>query len=149
MEAAGRALAEVAAQAATSNRAAIVCGKGNNGGDGLVAARALRETGFEVDALLLAPPDELSADSQANAARFDGARLLDPSELAGAMRGTGVVVDAVFGTGFAGQPPRPGRRRRSRRSTRSTLRWSQRTSPPASNASTGRSRARPSRPTSP
>lgn len=107
METAGRALAEAAAQVATSNRAAIVCGKGNNGGDGLVAARALRETGFEVDALLLAPPDELSADSQANAARFDGARLLDPSELAGAMRGTGVVVDAVFGTGFAGSPRGP------------------------------------------
>jgi NAD(P)H-hydrate epimerase len=60
METAGRAVAEAAAEAATASRAAIVCGKGNNGGDGLVAARALRETGFEVDALLLAPPDELS-----------------------------------------------------------------------------------------
>ncbi len=107
MEAAGRSVAEAAAQAATSNRAAIVCGKGNNGGDGLVAARALRETGFEVDVLLLAPPDELSTDSKANADRFDGARLLDPGELAGAMRGAGVVVDAVFGTGFAGSPRGP------------------------------------------
>src|SRR6059058_3304765 len=56
METAGRAVAEAAAQVATSGSAAIVCGKGNNGGDGLVAARALRQTGFEVDALLLAPP---------------------------------------------------------------------------------------------
>ncbi len=107
METAGRSVAEAAAQVATSNRAAIVCGKGNNGGDGLVAAHALRETGFEVDALLLAPPDELSADSKANADRFDGARVLDSGELAGAMRGAGVVVDAVFGTGFAGSPRRP------------------------------------------
>ena len=55
METAGRAVAEAAAEVASSGRAAVVCGKGNNGGDGLVAARALRETGFAVDALLLAP----------------------------------------------------------------------------------------------
>jgi ADP-dependent NAD(P)H-hydrate dehydratase / NAD(P)H-hydrate epimerase len=66
MEIAGRAVAEAAAQVATSSRAAIVCGKGNNGGDGLVAARALRETGFQVDALLLGPPDELSDDAGTN-----------------------------------------------------------------------------------
>jgi hydroxyethylthiazole kinase-like uncharacterized protein yjeF len=107
METAGRAVAEAAAQVATSNRAAIVCGKGNNGGDGLVAARGLRETGFEVDALLLAQPDELSGDARVNADRFDGARQVDPGELAGAMSGAGVVVDAVFGTGFAGMPRGP------------------------------------------
>jgi hydroxyethylthiazole kinase-like uncharacterized protein yjeF len=107
METAGRAVAEAAGQAATTSRAAIVCGKGNNGGDGLVAARHLRETGFEVDALLLAPPDELSDDARANVDRFDGARHLDPGELTEAMRGAGVVVDAVFGTGFAGAPRGP------------------------------------------
>jgi hydroxyethylthiazole kinase-like uncharacterized protein yjeF len=107
METAGRAVGEAAAQVATSNRAAIVCGKGNNGGDGLVAARGLRETGFEVDALLLAQPDELSGDARVNADRFDGARQVDPEELAGAMSGAGVVVDAVFGTGFAGTPRGP------------------------------------------
>ena len=107
METAGRAVAEAAAQAATSPGAAIVCGKGNNGGDGLVAARALRETGFQVDALLLAPPDELSDDARANVDRFDGARQVDPAELGTALRGAGVVVDAVFGTGFAGTPRGP------------------------------------------
>ena len=107
METAGRAVAEAAAQAATTSRAAIVCGKGNNGGDGLVTARALRETGFEVDALVLGPPDELSEDARANADRFDGVRQVEPSELAEAMRGTGVVIDAVFGTGFAGTPRGP------------------------------------------
>ncbi len=54
METAGRAVAEAAAEHACSGRAAVVCGKGNNGGDGLVAARLLAEMGFEVDALLLA-----------------------------------------------------------------------------------------------
>src|SRR3954452_11155152 len=81
METAGRAVAEAAAQVAASSRAAIVCGKGNNGGDGLVGARALRETGFEVEALLLGPPGELSDDARANADRFDGPRQVDPSEL--------------------------------------------------------------------
>src|SRR3954447_4838022 len=69
METAGRAVAEAATQAAASSRGAIVCGKGNNGGDGLVAARALRGTGFGVDALLLGPPDELSDDAKANVDR--------------------------------------------------------------------------------
>jgi ADP-dependent NAD(P)H-hydrate dehydratase / NAD(P)H-hydrate epimerase len=107
METAGRAVAEAAAEVATSPVAAIVCGKGNNGGDGLVAARALRETGFQVEALLLAPPDELSDDARANVDRFEGARQVDPAELPAAMRGAGVVIDAVFGTGFAGAPRGP------------------------------------------
>jgi ADP-dependent NAD(P)H-hydrate dehydratase / NAD(P)H-hydrate epimerase len=107
METAGRAVAEAAAEAASSSSAAVVCGKGNNGGDGLVAARVLREMGFDVDALLLAPPGELSGDAQANVQRFDGARQVEEGELASALPGRGVVVDAVFGTGFAGTPRDP------------------------------------------
>src|SRR3954466_12729169 len=107
METAGRAVAEAAAQVANSGSAAIVCGKGNNGGDGLVAARVLREMGFEVDALLLGAPDELSEDARANAERVDGARQVDAGELPTALSGAGVVIDAVFGTGFAGVPRDP------------------------------------------
>src|SRR6476659_3379399 len=107
MEAAGEAVANVAAEVAGSSRAVVVCGKGNNGGDGLVAGRFLRELGFEVDALLLAPGDQLSDDARANLDRLEGARQIDPAELAGAMLGAGVVVDAVFGTGFAGTPRDP------------------------------------------
>ncbi len=107
METAGRAVADAAAEAATASTAAIVCGKGNNGGDGLVAARLLREMGFQVDALLLASPDELSDDARANVERFEGARQVDPGELSAAMGVPGVVVDAVFGTGFAGAPREP------------------------------------------
>jgi hydroxyethylthiazole kinase-like uncharacterized protein yjeF len=107
MEAAGRAVGEAAADAAASGKAAVICGKGNNGGDGLVAARALRETGFQVETLLLAPPDELSDDARANLARADGARQVEPGELSREMEGAGVIVDAIFGTGFAGEPRDP------------------------------------------
>jgi hydroxyethylthiazole kinase-like uncharacterized protein yjeF len=107
METAGRAVAEAAAESAGAGRAAVVCGKGNNGGDGLVAARALREMGFEVDALLLAPGEQLSEDARANLERFDGARHVGVGELPAALDGAGVVVDAVFGTGFAGAPRDP------------------------------------------
>jgi hydroxyethylthiazole kinase-like uncharacterized protein yjeF len=107
METAGRAVAEAAAEGAGSSRIAVVCGKGNNGGDGLVAARALRELGFEVDALLLAPGDQLSEDARANLERFDGARHVGVGELPGALEGAGVIVDAIFGTGFVGAPRDP------------------------------------------
>jgi len=107
METAGRAVADAAAAIASSNRAAVVCGKGNNGGDGLVAARALAESGFEVDAILLSPGVDLSGDAKANLERFPGARQVESAELAAALEGTGVVVDAIFGTGFAGAPRDP------------------------------------------
>ena len=107
METAGRAVAEAAAELAVPGRVAVVCGKGNNGGDGLVTARALREMGFEVDALLLAPGDQLSEDARANLARIDGARHVGVGELSGALEGAGVIVDAIFGTGFAGAPRDP------------------------------------------
>jgi NAD(P)H-hydrate epimerase len=107
METAGRAVAEVAAAIATDKRAVVVCGKGNNGGDGLVAARALAETGFEAEALLLWPRDELSPDAQANLERHPQAREVDAGQLAEALAGAGVVIDAIFGTGFAGAPRDP------------------------------------------
>src|SRR4051812_31945176 len=107
METAGRAVAEAAAETAGSGRAVVVCGKGNNGGDGLVASRALRELGFEVEALLLAPGDQLSGDAGANLARFDGARHVAVGELPKALEGAGVIVDAIFGTGFAGKARDP------------------------------------------
>ncbi len=107
MEAAGRAVAEAAAALTEDRRAAIVCGKGNNGGDGLVAARFLAETGFEVDALLLWPRDELSDDARANLERFPDAREVNGQEIGEALSRAGVVVDAIFGTGFSGAPRDP------------------------------------------
>jgi hydroxyethylthiazole kinase-like uncharacterized protein yjeF len=107
METAGRAVAEAAAAVATDRRAVVVCGKGNNGGDGLVAARALAETGFDAEALLLWPRNELSPDAQANLERHPQAREVDAGQLAEALAGAGVVIDAIFGTGFAGAPRDP------------------------------------------
>ena len=107
MEAAGKAIAEAAAGIAREGPARIVCGKGNNGGDGLVAARVLAEMGFEVEAMLLAASDELSEDARANFERFPTARTMAGTGLEEALAGSGVVVDAVFGTGFEGEPRDP------------------------------------------
>jgi hydroxyethylthiazole kinase-like uncharacterized protein yjeF len=108
MERAGAAVAEAARDASRPGPVRVVCGKGNNGGDGLVAARLLADTGYEVEALLLWPAAELTADATANLERFEGATLqVEPSEVAAALEGAGVVVDAIFGTGFSGAPRAP------------------------------------------
>ena len=62
MERAGAGLARAVEREAPEGRVVVVCGKGNNGGDGLVAARRLREAGREVDVLLLADAGELTGD---------------------------------------------------------------------------------------
>ena len=80
---------------------AIVCGKGNNGGDGFVAGRLLRGFGRTVRVLLVAAPDEYAGDAAANLRRLDGRH--EPFE-PGALEGAAVVVDAILGTGFQGEP---------------------------------------------
>ncbi|CAN5577321.1 bifunctional ADP-dependent NAD(P)H-hydrate dehydratase/NAD(P)H-hydrate epimerase [soil metagenome] len=107
MEAAGEALARAAGERAGSGRVAVVCGKGNNGGDGLVAARLLAGTGFDVDTLLLWTAAELSGDAAANLERLPEYREVAPGDLGGALYGAAVVVDAIFATGFSGEPREP------------------------------------------
>jgi NAD(P)H-hydrate epimerase len=108
MEAAGAAVADVARELCGQGPVRVVCGKGNNGGDGLVAARHLAETGFEVETLLLWPAAELSDDARANLERLPGAaETAGAAGLEGRLRGSGAVVDAVFGTGFSGAPRDP------------------------------------------
>ena len=82
---------------------AVVCGHGNNGGDGFVAARLLREQGREVDVQLLGGGvRELRGDARANCERLPGAppRPFNPGSL---MEVAG-IVDAVLGTGSSGAP---------------------------------------------
>jgi NAD(P)H-hydrate epimerase len=105
MEAAGRAVAAAVIELSPQGPVRVVCGKGNNGGDGLVAARHLAESGYEVEALLLWPAEELSPDAAANLERFGA----EPAggDLDRLLAGSGAVVDAIFGTGFAGAPREP------------------------------------------
>jgi NAD(P)H-hydrate epimerase len=105
MEAAGRAVAETVGELAPDGPVRVVCGKGNNAGDGLVAARYLAEAGFEVEALLLWPAGELSEDAAANLERFRGEHV--DADLAPRLADSGAVVDAIFGTGFAAAPRDP------------------------------------------
>ena len=105
MEAAGRAVAEAVAGLAPEGPVRVVCGKGNNGGDGFVVARLLREMGFEVEVLLLWPGEEVRGDAAANFERCGGDLL--EGDAAGRLAGSGAVVDAIFGTGFEGAPRQP------------------------------------------
>ncbi|HVD39860.1 MAG TPA: NAD(P)H-hydrate dehydratase [Solirubrobacterales bacterium] len=105
MEAAGRAVAEAVAELAPQGPVRVVCGKGNNAGDGFVAARLLREMGFEVDVLLLWSSEELRGDAAVNYER-SGGELVEGG-IAGRLAGSGAVVDAIFGTGFEGAPREP------------------------------------------
>ncbi len=78
--------------------AAILCGPGNNGGDGYVVARLLRELGWSVTIYALGDPAQISGDARINADRWAGpvASLDDlPQEWA-----CDLVVDALFGTGL-------------------------------------------------
>jgi ADP-dependent NAD(P)H-hydrate dehydratase / NAD(P)H-hydrate epimerase len=108
MERAGAGLARVTAAAAVAVRPGpvrVVVGKGNNGGDGLVVARLLREDGREVDVLAAADLGDLRGDALVNLERLPGAtpEPFAPERL----EGSGVVVDALLGTGFEGSPREP------------------------------------------
>lgn len=107
MERAGAGLADLVDERAPGGRVAVVCGRGNNGGDGLVVARLLRDRGREVDVLLLAAPDELRGDAAVNLDRLPGVppRAFDPA----ALHGAGAIVDAILGTGSRGEPRDPAR----------------------------------------
>jgi NAD(P)H-hydrate epimerase len=107
MEAAGRALAEVTAAVAGPGPIRIVCGKGNNGGDGLVAARRLVESGYEVEVLALWDPATFSPDSKANLRLLEGAGVLEGEGALGRLPESGAIVDAILGTGFSGEPRSP------------------------------------------
>src|SRR4051794_12586929 len=105
MERAGIGLARVTAAAAGPGPARVVVGKGNNGGDGLVVARLLREEGREVDVLAAADLDGLKGDARTNLERLPGGPP-EPFE-ADRLEGSGVIVDALLGTGFEGEPREP------------------------------------------
>ncbi len=105
MERAGAGLAQTVSRVYREGRIAVVVGKGNNGGDGLVAARRLRELGREVEVLMLAAADELRGDARSNYERLPGQAPIPFTPAA--LEGAAVIVDAILGTGFSGRPREP------------------------------------------
>jgi ADP-dependent NAD(P)H-hydrate dehydratase / NAD(P)H-hydrate epimerase len=105
MERAGAGLAEAVQELCPDGRVVVVCGKGNNGGDGWVAARLLRDRGRHVEVRLLGDPAELKGDARANYERLPGSPPgpFVPEALAGA----DAIIDAILGTGFSGAPREP------------------------------------------
>ncbi|MDP9227279.1 MAG: NAD(P)H-hydrate epimerase, partial [Actinomycetota bacterium] len=107
MERAGRAVARLVVRMAGrsyGSRVAVVCGPGNNGGDGYVAARVLRAQGVDVRCLTVSDPVVLKGPARQSYERLVRAggvvrpfepRLLETAD---------VVVDAIFGTGFRDRP---------------------------------------------
>ena len=86
---------------ASSFRAAVLCGPGNNGGDGFVIARLLRDWGWHVDLFLLGDPDRLPADAKTNCARWQALGPVHPLQAFPADdTGYDLYVDAMFGTGL-------------------------------------------------
>jgi hydroxyethylthiazole kinase-like uncharacterized protein yjeF len=97
METAGAAVAAQAARMFAGRPVAVLCGPGNNGGDGFVAARLLRDQGAEVRLYLLGARDRLTGDAALAAERWSGTvedltAAFDPAGAA--------VIDALFGAGL-------------------------------------------------
>jgi len=111
MENAGRHVAEaLRREFSAARRVTLFCGKGNNGGDGFVAARYLRQQGIQLSVVLCGDPAELAGDARVNyeALLKTGAQVEVVAEPSGwgPQRGQwlecDVIVDALLGTGLSG-----------------------------------------------
>jgi ADP-dependent NAD(P)H-hydrate dehydratase / NAD(P)H-hydrate epimerase len=99
MENAGRAVAdEVSRRFPDAETVMVLCGPGNNGGDGFVAARHLRERGYKVRLGFNGDPTRLPTDAAAMAKLWSEGRVKLSADL---LAGSDVVVDALFGAGLA------------------------------------------------
>lgn len=108
MDAAGRRTAQAAAQLLRSRpgRVTVLAGKGNNGGDGFVAARYMAAQGTPVRALLIAPEAEYRGEPlrTLKEARAAGVEIMAPDgdAVGPLLSSTSLIIDALFGTGFRG-----------------------------------------------
>lgn len=100
MEAAGAAIfREIRGRWPTPRPTMVLCGPGNNGGDGFVVARLLRDAGWPVRLALLGERAKLKGDAAANARRWTGDVL--PLDGPAVLDGCELVIDALFGAGLA------------------------------------------------
>lgn len=98
MENSGRGVAEeVVRRFPRGSRVTVLCGPGNNGGDGFVSARYLRERGYQVRLALLGRQEDLSRDPKEMARRWDEA--IEPMSLQ-SLEGAQIIVDGIYGTGL-------------------------------------------------
>lgn len=106
MENAGRGAAEIIAREGNCSRVVVVCGRGNNGGDGYVVARRLRTLGHAVSVFSVGPVAGLTGDAQLNYAAWVGlgeavVELADDlTALGGALASATAIVDGLLGTGL-------------------------------------------------
>lgn len=101
MDRAGLAVADaVATRHPLGHRIVVVCGPGNNGGDGFVAARVLAGRGYPVRLMLVGEAERLKGDAADAAARWRQRLPIEPLDKA-AVAAADVVVDALFGAGLA------------------------------------------------
>ncbi|HEY1659169.1 MAG TPA: NAD(P)H-hydrate dehydratase [Candidatus Sulfotelmatobacter sp.] len=108
MENAGTAVADfVLRQFPGAKQITVFCGKGNNGGDGFVAAHHLHEEGRRVQVILLAKPDDLSGDAAVMLSKLPRPAIsvtsADELHRQHALLDTDLYIDAILGTGF--KPP--------------------------------------------
>jgi hydroxyethylthiazole kinase-like uncharacterized protein yjeF len=88
----------------------VVCGKGSNGGDGFVIARELLARQAEVKVYLAGHATDVSGDARTNLDRLPAGTVIELADgrsvgdLVESMAKSDLVIDAVFGTGFAGEP---------------------------------------------
>lgn len=98
MENAGRQVANEIAKRWSARRTTVLCGPGNNGGDGYVAARHLQARGFEVEVIKFGDHSNASAEATQMARAWKGpVKNFKPSEPIHAQ----LVVDAIFGAGLS------------------------------------------------
>ena len=119
MENAGRGVVEVIKHRNTaleSKKILIVCGKGNNGGDGFVIARLLSNSCMQINVLLMASPSELKGDAKKNFIILQKFAKKSPHKITihrfskrvlSSIPKPDIIVDAIFGTGFSGSVRKP------------------------------------------
>lgn len=112
MENAGRAVAErAAAMLAESSRpnpsVRIYCGRGNNGGDGFVAARHLLSRGIRAECVVAGDVSRIQGDARTNLTLLENQRQPVLSYLSGPSPRADLIIDALLGTGFQGEPHGP------------------------------------------